>query len=112
MVIRSYTKKVIISSFFKFYSCGCAELPSPAHPMMKSSPFLNLLLILLFAIENLSNDVFLIQQFYPPNFGPLCFDVPLFLSVLTDSRRHISFCRRGIVESSPSACHEVARDSE
>ena len=51
MVIRSYTKKVIISSFFKFYSCGSAELPSPAHPMMKSSPFLNLLLILLFAIR-------------------------------------------------------------
>ena len=51
MVIRSYIKKVIISSFFKFYSCGSAELPSPAHPMMKSSPFLNLLLILLFAIR-------------------------------------------------------------
>ncbi|MBO7593090.1 MAG: hypothetical protein J6T00_06990, partial [Bacteroidaceae bacterium] len=49
----SYTEFTLRIGFI----CGCAELPSPAHPMMKSSPFLNLLLILLFAIENLSNDM-------------------------------------------------------
>ena len=58
---RNLLHRIHVKDWIYLWVCRTSQ---PCTPMMKSSPFLNLLLILLFDIENLSNDVFLTQQSY------------------------------------------------